>query len=121
MAAFLLPVLTGASKALKVPALAAFLGGLAANIMGWWSKRVASGLVINATILTLIVSITIAVAVALYAMLGTLSYFVHPSITQAWSMFMPTNAIPCLSTILSAKVVRWVWSWQYFAIIKMSS
>lgn len=121
MAGFLLPVLTTASKALKVPALAAFIAGLAANIMAWFSKRLARGLVINATILTLIFALTLALSATLYAMATALSYVVHPAINQSWSLFMPSNAIPCLSTILSAKLVRWVWMWQYFAIVKMAS
>ncbi|WP_194586391.1 DUF5455 family protein, partial [Vibrio anguillarum] len=44
-----------------------------------------------------------------------------PSLSVAWGMVVPANAIPCMSAVLSARVIRWVWAWQFYVITKMSS
>ncbi|MCC3818117.1 DUF5455 family protein, partial [Vibrio parahaemolyticus] len=30
----------------------------------------------------------------------------------------PNNAIPCVSAIYSARLLRWVWEWKFYAIVR---
>ncbi|MGY5584766.1 DUF5455 family protein [Vibrio cincinnatiensis] len=117
----LLPIVNGVSKALSIPALAAFLAGLAANILSFFTQRMARSIAINLTVITLIVGITLTAATAIYAIGAGLSYVAPPYVLQAWGMVVPSNAVPCISAIFAARVVRWVWSWQFYVITKMAS
>ncbi|NNN47431.1 DUF5455 family protein [Vibrio sp. 2-2(8)] len=121
MPVFLLPILTGIGTALRVPAIAAFFAGLAANILAWFSARMARGLAINLTVITLIIGLATAVAASIYALAAGLSFIAPPYLSVAWGMLVPANAIPCMSAVLSARVIRWVWAWQFYVITKMSS
>lgn len=121
MPVFLLPILSGISTALRIPAIAAFIAGLAANILAWFSVRMARGLAINLTVITVIIGLATAIAASIYALGAGLSFIAPPYLTVAWGMVVPSNAIPCMSAILSARVIRWVWSWQFYVITKMSS
>ncbi len=121
MPAFLLPILSTVSGALRIPAIAAFLGGLAAQVLGWLSKRMARTLAINLTVLTMVGGLTIATSAALYSLFAGLSFVVPAYLQDGISLFIPDNAIPCMSAILAAKLIRWVWEWQFFTIMKVTS
>ncbi|NTU36572.1 DUF5455 family protein, partial [Vibrio diabolicus] len=38
--------------------------------------------------------------------------------SQAAGMFIPNNAVPCVSAIYSARLLRWVWEWKFYAIVR---
>ncbi|MBY8232004.1 DUF5455 family protein [Vibrio fluvialis] len=122
MPVFLLPVLNGVSKALKIPALAAFLATLATNVLSFFvNLKFARSVAINLTVISMVVGLTLAAIAAVYAIGSGLFYVVPPFIPQAWGMFVPTNAVPCVSAIFSARLVRWLWSWQFYVITKMGN
>ncbi|AGN30002.1 VI protein [Vibrio phage VFJ] len=121
MPVFLLPIITGITGALRIPAIAAFLATLAANILSWFSERFTRAVAINLTVLTMVIGLALAAASAMYALAAGLAEITPPYVVDAWGMFVPSNAIPCVATIFSAKVIRWVWGWQFYVITKMSS
>lgn len=121
MPVFLLPMISSISGALRIPAIAAFFAGLAANILSFFSVRFAKGIAINLTVVTLIVGLAATVAAAIYAIGSGISAVAPPFANQAWSYVVPSNAVPCLSAIFSARVIRWVWMWQFYVITKVSS
>lgn len=120
MAIVLLPVISSIASALSIPAIAAFFGNLAANILAWFATRVTKTAAINLTVVILVIGLAAAVAASIYALLGALSYAVPDYVSQGFSFFLPSNAIPCTSTILSARFIRWVWEWQYYAVTKVA-
>lgn len=121
MPVFLLPIISSIGSALKIPALAMFLGQLAANVLGWFAARMTRSLAINLTVLTMIIALAAGIALSLLAILQGLSYITPPYLGQAFSYFVPANAIPCVSAIFSARIIRWVWTWQFYTITKVSS
>ncbi|EKO3494134.1 DUF5455 family protein [Vibrio fluvialis] len=122
MPVFLLPVLNGISNVLKVPAIAAFLSSLATQVLGFFvNLKFARAVAINLTVITMVVGLTIASMTAVYAVGSGLSYVTPPFVAQAWGMFVPDNAVGCVSAIFSARIIRWVWSWQFYVITKVSS
>ncbi|NVJ58002.1 MAG: DUF5455 family protein [Vibrionaceae bacterium] len=120
MFAFLLPIVSSVGAALRVPALAIFLGQLGANILGWFAARMTRGLAMNLTILTMIIGVAALSALAIKSLITGLSYVVPPYLSLGFSFFVPSNAIPCLSAIFAARVIRWVWVWQFYAINKVA-
>lgn len=121
MALPLLPIISTLGNALKIPSIAIFLGQIASNILGWFAVRMTRSLAINLTVITLIIGIAAGIALSIYTIAGGLSYIVPDSLSQGFSYFVPSNAIPCISAILSARLIRWLWAWQFYAITKVSS
>lgn len=117
----LLPVLTGVGNALRVPAIAAFLAGLATQVLGWFTVRFSRRVAMNLTVVAMVIGIALTFIIALKGLVAGLSYVAPPTLSQSLSLFIPSNAIPCISVILAAKVMRWVWVWQFYAINKVSS
>ncbi|MDK9775538.1 MULTISPECIES: DUF5455 family protein [unclassified Vibrio] len=112
----LLPILTGIGNALRIPALAAFIAQIATTVFGWFFIAKARNVSIQLTIITMIIILTTALTLAIHAIAAGLSFVVPPYLSQAMSMFIPNNAIPCVSAVYSAKLLRWVWSWKFYAI-----
>ena len=108
----LLPILTAAGTALRVPALAAFFAGLAGEIVAlfakWFTRRTAIQLGIVASV--------VALATALFATIelsiASISVVMPSYVRQGLDMCIPANFAPCVSLVLGAKVVRWVWIWK---------
>ncbi|ERM57657.1 MULTISPECIES: DUF5455 family protein [Vibrio] len=120
MAIALLPILSGISGALSLPALAAFLGGLATKVFEFFFLKFTKQMAINLTIVTMIIGMATATSYAIYAMLTGLHFLVPPFLSQAWGFFVPDVAVPCASTILSARVMRWAWEWQVYAVTRIA-
>ncbi|WP_076587973.1 DUF5455 family protein [Vibrio ostreicida] len=120
-APLLLPVLVGIGNALRLPAIAMFFGQLAASVLGWFAVRMTRSLAMNLAMITLLIGLATTVSFSLFLLASGLSYVAPPSLSQAFSFFVPSNAIPCMSVIFSARVIRWVWTWQFFVITTVSS
>ncbi|MDS1772513.1 DUF5455 family protein [Vibrio vulnificus] len=118
---FFLPMIASVTSALRIPALVSFLATLAANVLAFFSERLVRGAAINATVVTLIIGLTITLAASLYAIMTGLGSVSPPWAREAWGMFVPANAIPCISAIWSAKLIRWTWQWKFYVITKVSS
>jgi hypothetical protein len=120
MPVFLLPLLTGVGAALRVPAIAAFIAGLAAQVVAWFSTFVARGVALNLAVIVVVVGLAVAISSGFWLALEGLSYVVPPEFSRGMGLITPPNAVPCFSTIAAAKVTRWVWEWQIYAIQKVS-
>lgn len=121
MPVFLLPILGAIGTALRLPALAAFLAGLVSNVLAWFAQYFARNTAINLTIISTLIVLTAGTTGAIYAVASGLSQIVPPYVADAWGLFIPSNAIPCISAVFSARLLRWIWSWQFFVINKMGS
>ncbi|EGU31007.1 hypothetical protein VII00023_20722 [Vibrio ichthyoenteri ATCC 700023] len=116
----LLPIISSIGNALKIPAIALFLGQLASTVLAWFAVRLSRGLAINLTVLTMIIALAASIALGITLIIEGLSYVSPPGLSQGFSYFVPSNAVPCLSAIFSARIIRWVWQWQFYAITKIS-
>ncbi|OHY89620.1 DUF5455 family protein [Vibrio rotiferianus] len=114
----LLPIIGTIGTALRLPALVGFIAQIATTLFGWFFIAKARNVTINLVIITLLIGLTVALTLAIYTMGAGLSYVVHPKWSQAAGMFIPSNAVPCISTIYSARLLRWVWEWKFYAIVR---
>ncbi|MUK51439.1 DUF5455 family protein [Aliivibrio fischeri] len=120
MPVFLLPVLGSIATALRIPAIVAFIAGLVAQLVAWFSVFIARGIALNLAIVVLVVALAVAISAGFWSMLEGISYVLPPEFSKAMGMITPSNAVPCLSTIAAAKIARWVWIWQVYAIHKVT-
>ncbi|GAL09052.1 putative capsid protein [Vibrio astriarenae] len=73
------------------------------------------------TVIGIMFALGLTTMVAINALLSTINYDSVPWLEQGFSYFIPSNAVPCLSVIFSARVIRWVWDWQFYAVNKAAS
>lgn len=118
--AIFLPVLTTIGNALRVPAIAAFIGNIAANILTTFTTLFGRKVALNLTVIALIVGITTAAYVALWAISEAIYYATPPYFEQAVSLVVPDNFKFCVSSLFAAHLTRWAWEWQFFAIVRMA-
>ncbi|MUK67666.1 DUF5455 family protein [Aliivibrio fischeri] len=121
MPVFLLPIISGIGNVLRVPAIAAFIAGLAAQLVAWFSTFVARGVALNLAVIVIVVGLAVAISSGFWLMLEGISYVLPPEWSRGMAFITPSNAVPCLSTIAAARVTRWVWEWQIYAIHKATS
>lgn len=121
MPVFLLPILSGIAGAMRIPAIAAFLAGLAAQFVAWFGRFVARGAALNLAVVALVVTLAVGVGAGFWLMLEGLKFVLPPEFGQGMGFITPPNAIPCLSTVAAARITRWVWEWQIHVIAKVTS
>lgn len=112
MPVFLLPIISAASTALRLPALAAFLAGIFANIVAFFAKWFTKNTAMQLGIIAAVSSVTIAMVATIKSLIFGLTFVLPPMYIQAMSLIVPDSLPVCFSAIVSAKVVRWVWIWQ---------
>ncbi len=112
----LLSMLGAVGEAMSIPAIATFLASLAADIFAMLAKKFGRTLAMNATIILLIVTMTVALIMTINGMFMALSYVVPPYLSQAMALIVPSNLVPCMSLWFSAKTIRWAWTWHFYYI-----
>jgi hypothetical protein len=94
-----------------IPALAAWFGSafiaLATFLGGFLTKRIALAV---AGIAALGLAFTTFYAAITALLVGVAIPF--PAVDPLYNCFLPTNIKACLSIILSARVLRWVYDWS---------
>ncbi|MBE3732288.1 DUF5455 family protein [Vibrio parahaemolyticus] len=99
----LLPIVSTIGTALRLPALVAFISQIATTLFGWFFIAKARNVTLT---------------LAIYTLAMGLSYVAPPMWSQAAGMFIPNSAVPCVSAIYSARLLRWVWEWKFYAIVR---
>ena len=110
------PILSSLATAIRLPALAAFFGGLFAQMAGFFATRFTVGTAVQLAAISSIVGLTVVLLSVFHSIVYGLSVITPPYFNNAMSLIVPSNLLPCVTAIMSAKVVRWVWEWQVFFI-----
>lgn len=95
-----------------MPILAAYIGTLFTSIATFFATYITKRLAIIAAAIALFVSVTAAFFVSIKALLSGLSVALPEAVVIGASWFLPANAVPCVSAVLTALALRWVYHWQ---------
>jgi hypothetical protein len=114
-------ILGSIASVARLPALAAFLGGIFAQVVGLFATKFTISTAIQVGAIASIVGLTLILLVAFKTLMFGLTAAFPPFYSQAMSLIIPTNLLPCLTAIMSAKIVRWVWIWQVYFIQSVAS
>jgi enoyl-CoA hydratase/carnithine racemase len=112
MPTLLLPIITGAANLLRLPALASFLGTLFAQLVSFFAQWFTVKTAMQLGIVTAVVSLTVALFASIKILIAGIAVVAPPEFVQAMSLIIPDNLPLCFTSIVSARVVRWVWIWQ---------
>lgn len=119
--AFIPYLLSSIGSLMRLPALAVFITGLFGQLIGWLAQYVTRRVAVASTAITALVTLAVALTVTLNGIASNLSVAIPSELAQGIGMFVPDNAVPCLSAVLSARLIRWAWEWQFYAIDKVAS
>ncbi|WP_366943193.1 DUF5455 family protein [Zhongshania sp.] len=116
MSPLLLPIASAVAGAVGrnaiVLAILTFLSGIAIEIasffLKWFSKKTAMQL----TIVASVGGLTITVFLAIKTLILGISIVAPAEFAQGMSLIIPTNLPICLSSIVSANTIRWLWIWK---------
>lgn len=95
-----------------MPVLAAWLGALFTSLVAFFSQYFVKRLAIIAAAVAAIVAATTAFFAALKALLSGVAAVLPEAVVIGASWVMPSNAVPCMSIVLSAWTLRWLYHWQ---------
>lgn len=108
----LLPILGTIATAMRVPMLATFIGGLFSSLLAFFALSFTRKTAMFLAIISMLIAITL-VFMAAIQILYTAVYVAAPDgVACGISLILPSNAVFCLSSILSARVFRWVYEWK---------
>lgn len=112
MPVLFLPIISGIATALRLPALAAFLGTLFAQMVAFFAQWFTVKTAMQLGIIAAVVTLTVGLFAFIKSLMFGIAVVAPPQFAQAMSMIIPNNLPLCFSAIVSAHVVRWVWIWQ---------
>lgn len=101
-----IPLLAG------LPWLASIIVGITSAFVGWLFKFATKRFAIVLLAVALLSTITAAFYAAIQALLSGLTSSLPDFFNIAAGWVIPENAPVCISAVLSAHAIRWVYAWQ---------
>jgi hypothetical protein len=112
MPAILLSLISSVGSLLRLPALATFFATMLGNFIAFFAKWFTARTATQLGIIAAITSLTIGMIAFIKALILSIALVAPPLFTQAMSLVVPDNAPICVSALISAHTIRWVWQWQ---------
>lgn len=112
MVAFLLPIISSVGSLLRLPALATFFATMLGNFIAFFAKWFTARTATQLGIIAAIASLTIGMIALIKTLILSISLVAPPLFSQAMSLIVPDNAPICISALVSAHTIKWVWQWQ---------
>ena len=94
-----------------MPVLAAFLGGIFSSLLLFFIKYFTKRVAVFLTVIAAITLLTTTFWVALYNLISAIGLSIPPEML-VFSGFLPNNIPTCLSIVLSAKTISYVYVWN---------
>lgn len=95
-----------------IPWLLAGIGSIAGSFLGHMSRDTLKKLVIIAKVVAALVVFIAAIFTTLTALVNGIAAVAPPGLNQAASMIVPDNITLIVSTLVSARIARWVYEWN---------
>jgi len=114
----ILPILSYMSR---IPSLFVSFISIIGVVVSWIAKWIGAKLAFNGVFLASVAAGIVVVFLSLKALVLGVSVVLPPYFVQGLNMVIPSNVPICVSTIVSAKFVRWVWDWKLYALESYSS
>ena len=95
---------------LGIPWLAGALGTALTGLIGFFGKYFTKKLAILAAVITAAATLTGGFLLAIEGLMAGIHYAM-PSLGN-WYTFIPGNFTACVSTLITAEIIRWVYDWN---------
>jgi hypothetical protein len=95
---------------LGIPWLATAIGTFFTSTIGFFAAYLTRRIAVVTAVVAVILSLTVAFIAAIEGMISSIPY-VAPDFTGAFAI-VPGNFSTCVSIMLTAKVLKWAYSWN---------
>src|SRR5690606_12620346 len=95
-----------------IPWLLAGIGTIAGGVIAHISRDTLKKLIIIAKVVAALVFFIVALFSTLTALVNGISAASPPGLSQALGLFVPDNITLIVSTVISARIARWVYEWN---------
>lgn len=92
--------------------LATLLGSLFAGLLEFLAKYLTKKLAVVAAVVTAIGVVSTVFFGAIYALVLSIAYQLPDEMILGLSLVIPTNSVTCLSSIMTAHLLKWVYDWN---------
>lgn len=92
--------------------LGSLIGGIVTTVIAAWGTRLAQRLINIALVVAALIAVTAAFYLSMEAVASAITPSLPPQFSAAVGMFMPSNTTACLSAILTAYTLRWLYDWK---------
>jgi len=99
-----------AIQLLGIPTIAGFFGSALMGLVAFFGKYFTKKLAILAAVITAAATLTGAFIVSMEGLMAGIHYAM-PSLGN-WFTFIPGNFTVCISAIITAELIRWVYDWN---------
>lgn len=96
--------------------LVSWLGGIFSGIVSFFAQFVSKRLAINLAVIAALVGLTVSFYNGIQLAIAGVSYAMPSSVAIGASWLVPSNLDTCISVMLGARVMRWVYEWQAMAV-----
>ncbi|RNL67199.1 DUF5455 family protein [Zhongshania marina] len=101
-----IPVLAG------IPWLAGVIGGVFSALFAYIANFVTKRLAVSVAVVSVIIAVTTAFFVAVNAIVSGITIVAPPEVAIAAGLVVPSNATLCVSSYMSALLLRWAYQWN---------
>lgn len=101
-----LPLLAG------LPWLAGIIGAFFSGLVSFFLKRVGKQWALAFAAIALLVGLAAAFFTAITATINGLSYVTPDAVVTGAGLFMPSNTVPCMTSIVTAHALRYAYAWN---------
>lgn len=95
---------------LGIPWLATAIGGFLTTTIAFFASFLTRRFAIIAAVITVVVSLTVAFIATIEGLIAGINY-VSPDMAGVFAI-VPGNFSACLSVIVTAKMLKWAYSWN---------
>jgi hypothetical protein len=92
--------------------LATLLGALFTSLIQFFMNYMTKRLAIVAAVLAVISTLTFGFFEAIVGLVNSIAVALPPQAAMGLSLVIPSNAPLCISSILTAHLIRWVYEWN---------
>lgn len=93
-----------------IPWLAGIIGSLFGGVLSFFAQYFTKRIAVIAAVIVLVTGATITVIGVFEGLLSSLAY-VEPDFTYV-GLFLPSNTVPCVAVMVTARITYWVYSWN---------
>lgn len=112
MSFFLSPLISTVGSLLRLPALATFFATMFGNFIAFFAKWFTARTATQLGVIASIAALTIGMITTIKGLISSLALVAPPFYVQAVSLVVPDNAPACISALVAAHTIKWVWLWQ---------
>ncbi|HDY7986821.1 TPA: DUF5455 family protein [Vibrio vulnificus] len=116
----LIPIIGTIASSTATTAIATVFGTAVSVVGGFFTRFFSVGFTTRLVAVGLLATITGAAILGVVSIGDLVRFVAPPQFNHAMSLIIPDNTTFSIGTIISCKIARWLYTWQFFVVDKLS-